>query len=136
MLLTFGMEGDRAPAAQGTAGPGGGRGGFGGPRWWRAGGHFSRPLLANAHFRKIFLARTRDVLERVYTPETYFLLIDQIVTRLGPDAATRAKLRSEEETVGRRLLARDAQLLKDHLMKRRQFLLGQQELQDGGRGSR
>jgi len=124
------MEGDRAPAPQGNAGAGGGR--FGGPRWWRAGGHFSRPLLANAHFRKVFLTRTREVLERVHTPDTDLPLIDQSVVRRGPDAATRAKLRGEEETVGPRLLGRDAQLLKDHLMKRRQFLLGQQELQDGG----
>ena len=136
MPLTFGMEGDRAPAAQGTAGRGGGRGGFGGPRWWRAGGHFSRPLLANAHFRQIFLARTRDVLERVYTPDTYFPVIDQMVVRLAPDATTRAKLRGEDEASGARLLARDAQLLKDHLTKRREFLLGQRELQEGGRGGR
>lgn len=132
MPLTFGKEGDRAPAAQGTAA--GGRGG--GPRWWRAGGHFSRPLLANAHFRQIFLARTRDVLERVYTSGTYFPVIDQMAVRLAPDAAARAKLRGEDEASGARLLARDAQLLKDHLMKRREFLLGQQELQDAGRGGR
>ncbi|HSI36829.1 MAG: hypothetical protein ACAI43_16235 [Phycisphaerae bacterium] len=30
------------------------------------------------------------------------------------------------------LLARDAQLLKAHLTKRRQFLLGQPELRDAG----
>jgi hypothetical protein len=63
-------------------------------------------------------------------------LVDQMVVRLGQDAAIRAKLRGEDDAAGARLLARDAQLLKDHLMKRRQFLLGQQELWDGGRGSR
>lgn len=131
MPLTFGMEGDRPPGA------GGGRGGFfggggGGRSWWRPGGSFSRPLLANPHFRKVFLARTRDVLERVYTPDTYFPVIDQMVSRLGPDAALRAKLRGEDESAGARLLARDAQLLKDHLTKRRQFLLQQKELQPAG----
>jgi hypothetical protein len=134
MPLTYGMEGDRPPGAQGDAGPGRGRGGFGGGRgrgggnWWRPGGHFSRPLLANPHFRKVFLAKTRDVLERVYTPEVFFPLIDQTAARLGPDAAIRAKVRGEDDAAGARLLARDAQLLKDHLTKRRQFLLGQEEL--------
>ena len=97
--------------------------------WWRPGGYFSRPLLANPHFRKLFLARTRDVLERVYTQDTYFPLIDQMAARLGPDAAIRAKLRGEDEAAGARLLARDTQLLKTHLTKRRQFLLEQRELQ-------
>jgi hypothetical protein len=126
MPLTFGMEGDRPPAPP----PGGAR--PGGPRrgamWWRPGGYFSRPLLANPHFRKVFLSKTRDVLERIYTQETYVPLIDQLTVRLGADAAIRAKLRGEDEAAGAKLLARDTQLLKDHLTKRRQFLLEQQEL--------
>lgn len=133
MPLTFGMAGDRPPGAQGNAGPGGGGfgGGRGGARWWRQGGHFSRPLLANPHFRKVFLARTRDVLDRVYTQDTYFPLIDQMAARLGQDAAIRAKLRGQDESAGAKLLARDAELLKAHLTKRRQFLLEQKELRVG-----
>ena len=101
--------------------------------WWRPGGHFSRPLLANPHFRKVFLAKTRDVLERVYTPETLLPAAStRPVARLGPDAAIRAKLRGEDEAAGAKLLARDAQLLKDHLTKRRQFLLEQKELKAAG----
>lgn len=131
MPLTFGMAGDRPPGSQGDAGPGGGffGGGPRGPMWWREGGPFSKPLLANPQFRKVFLARTRDIVERVYTPNAYFPLIDQSVARLGEDAAIRAKLRGEDESVGKRLLARDAELLKAHLTKRRQFLLEQKELQ-------
>jgi spore coat protein CotH len=110
MPLTFGMEGDRPPA--------GGRAG-----WWRPGGHFSRPLLSNPHFRKVYLARTREVLEKVYTKDTYFPLIDETAKRLGEDAALRAKLRGEPEAAGAKLLARDAELLKTHLVKRREFLL-------------
>lgn len=137
MPLTFGMEGDRPPELRGNEGAGVGRGGFGGgrggrggPRWWRPGGYFSRPLLANPHFRKVFLAKTRDVLERIYTRHTYFPLIDQMVVRLEQDAAIRATLRGEDEAAGARLLARDAQLLKDHLTKRREFLLEHKDLQN------
>jgi len=120
MPLTFGMEGDRPPAAAG---------GRFGPNWWWPGGHFSRPLLANPHFRKVYLARTREVLDKVYTKDTYVPLIDETAKRLGFDAALRAKFRGEPEAVGARLLARD----KTHLVKRREFLLGQKELQGAGR---
>ena len=116
MPLTFGMEGDRPPAGRAM--------------WWRPGGHFSRPLLANPHFRKVFLARTREVLEKVYTKDTYFPLIDEMAKRLGDDAALRAKLRGEPEAAGAKLLARDAELLKTHLVKRREFLLGRRSCRE------
>ena len=143
MPLTFGMEGDRPPGPQQTAGqrepeqrgpggPGGFGGGRGGPRWWRAGGYFSRPLLANPHFRKVFLARTSKVVREVYTEERYPALIDELSSRLEADAVIRAKLRGEQPDTGKKMLARDAQLLKTHQVKRRQFLLEQQELSGGG----
>jgi len=124
--LTFGMEGDRPSATFGGGGPFN-RGG--GPQWWRPGGYFSRPLLANPHFRRVFLERTRRVLEQVYTQERYFALIDELARLLQGDAAIRAKLRGEPADAGRQLLARDAQLLKTHLTKRRQFLLKQKEME-------
>jgi spore coat protein CotH len=134
MPLTFGMAGDRPPGAQENAGAGGSgrgmrRGGFGGAIWWRQGGEFSRPLLANPQFRKLFLARTKDIVERIYTQETYFRLIDEMAARLKDDAALRAKLRGDSPEAGHQLLARDVDLLKQHLTKRRQFLLEQKELQ-------
>jgi spore coat protein CotH len=134
MPLTFGMAGDRPPGVQGNRGAGGGGGGFGGfggrgAMWWRQGGPFSQPLLANPQFRKVFLTRTREILERVYTQEIYFPLIDQMATRLGEDVAIRARLRGEDAAAGAKLLARDTDLLKTHLSKRRQFLLEQKELQ-------
>jgi len=96
--------------------------------WWRPGGYFSRPLLANPQFRKVFLDRTAKVIREVYTEERYSQLIDALVSRLEADAGIRATLRGEQPEAGKKLLTRDAQLLKDHLAKRRQFLLQQQEL--------
>ncbi len=122
MPLTFGMAGDQRPAAA--------AGGFRG-NWWRPGGHFSRPLLANPHFRKVFLDRTRELLDKVYTKDTYFPLIDEMAKRLGDEAAIRAKLRGATEVEGAQLLARDAELLKTHLIKRREFLLAQKEMPNG-----
>ncbi len=140
MPLTFGMAGDRPPGSQenaGAAGSGRGmrRGGFGGAIWWREGGYFSRPLLANPEFRRVFLARTKDIVDRIYTQETYFRLIDEMAARLKDDAALRAKLRGDSPEAGHQLLARDVDVLKQHLTKRRQFLLEQKELQ-GAEGPR
>ena len=88
-----------------------------------------RPALDRQGERREHFKTTSGIpVERVYTPEVFFPLIDQTAARLGPDAAIRAKVRGEDDAAGARLLARDAQLLKDHLTKRRQFLLGQEEL--------
>jgi hypothetical protein len=61
--------------------------------------------------------------------DAYFSLIDETAKGLSADAALRAKLRGEPEVAGAKLLARDAELLKTHLVKRREFLLGEKELQ-------
>jgi hypothetical protein len=129
MPLTFGMIGDRPPAA----GPG--EGGFGpwgsGPEWWRPPGHFSGPLLANPHFRRVYLAKVRDILERVYTPEVFFPLIDATAARLKEDVLIRARARGEDAATGMRTLAQSLEQFKAHIQKRRAFLLAQPELREG-----
>ncbi len=133
MPLTFGMEGDQPPGG-GRGGPGGGfrgrRGFGGGAMWWRAGGYFSRPLLANPEFRQVFLQRVREIMETVYTPERYNPLIDAAVARLESDAALRSSLMGESGEAGRDYLRANAQALKDHIIKRREFLLNQPELKE------
>jgi len=101
----------------------------GGPGpWWRRGGWFARPLLGNAEFRQVFVARLREVLTKVYTPEVYNPLLDQVVTRLGPDVRLRAKLTGINPDEAVRNFKSFVQALKNHLAKRREFLLAQQEL--------
>lgn len=127
MPLNYGMEGARPPGARG----GGGRGfGFGGrgARWWRAGGYFSRPLLANPQFRKVFLARTREILENFYTEAIYFPQMDAMAERLKEDVRLRAEASGRTAEEGLQELARNVDLLKTHLVKRRAFLLDQEEL--------
>lgn len=119
MPLTFGMEGDRPPARRGWGGM---------PMWWRPGGYFSGPLLANERFRRVFLARVREILNRVYTEELFFPLIDRTAERLQDDARLRAELAGRDPQEGARLLARNVESLRNHLRKRRQFLLEQKEL--------
>ena len=81
MPLTYGMAGDRPPGHRGVedvAAASVAAAQCGGAR----GGCFSRPLLANPQFRKVFLDRTREILETIYTEETYFPLIEEMAERL------------------------------------------------------
>ena len=96
--------------------------------WWREGGHFSRPLLANSQFRKVFLARTKEILERIYTKEVYFPLIETMARNLEEDVRLRAEATGRAADSGTQELARNVELLKTHLVKRREFLLHQEEL--------
>lgn len=129
MPLTYGMQGDQPPGGQGD-GERGGRPGRRGPRWWRAGGYFSRPLLANPQFRKVFLARTKEILENIYTQEIYFPHIEAMAERLEEDVQLRAQAAGRTAGTGTQELGRNADLLKMHLIKRRQFLLEQEELRN------
>jgi hypothetical protein len=121
MPLTFGMEGDRPP--------GGGEPRFNPGSWWRPGGFFSKPLLANPEFRKRFLKRTRQILEEIYTEEKYFPKIDALAEKLKPEVPIRAKVRSENPEEALKRFEKNIASLKEHLVKRREFLLKQPELQ-------
>lgn len=116
MPITFGMEGDRPV--------GGG--------WWRPGGDFARPLLANPTFRKHFLARTKDLLKTVYTEETFNPIIQALGDKLEAEVKVRAELRRENPQAALDNLKRNLNWLREHLKKRRDFLLKQDEIQKAG----
>jgi hypothetical protein len=126
MPLTFGMAGDRPPGwPKNQPAPDG----FGfGSIWWRPGGHFSKPLLANPQFRKLFLARTKEILQTVYTEEVFFPLIDKMGDRIKEDVKIRAELLREDPKRSAEHLRRNLDSLRDHLTKRRRFLLNQDEI--------
>src|SRR5262249_46981356 len=101
--------------------------------WWRPGGAFSKPLLANSHFRKLFLARTKQLLEEVYTEEVFFPLIKQMEDRVEEEVRIRAKIRHEEPERAVEHLHRNMDSLREHLTKRRKFLLAQDEIKHVGK---
>jgi spore coat protein CotH len=127
MPLTNGMEGDVAPGGQF-----GGFFGGGGVAWWRRGGYFSRPLLANPQFRKVFLARVREIIEKVYTPEIYGPVLDALADRLREDVELRGRAFGRNAAGSASELAHNVTSLKTHLEKRRAFLLAQAELSEPG----
>jgi hypothetical protein len=134
MPLTFGMAGDVPPGwPKGQPPPNF----FGvGAIWWRPGGHFSKPLLANLQFRKLFLARTKEVLEKVYTPDVFFPLIKDMGERLQEEVKIRAELRKEDPKKALEHLRRNLESLREHLTRRRAFLLAQDEIKKAGKFDR
>lgn len=121
MPVTFGMNTGDARAR---------RMDFGG--WWRPPGYFSGPLLANPQFRKHFLARTRQLLDTVYTPAVFNPVIDDLGKLLEEEVVIRARAVGENPTRATRRLATNLQLFKTQLAKRREFLLADREIQQAG----
>ena len=130
MPITFGTEADRPPGLMGMFMP---RGAFGvGHAWWRPGGWFSKPLLSNPFFRKHYLARIKQILETDYVPEKWEPLFQKLEAKLRPEVRYRATLMGEDPSDAVNRLKGHVQTLREHLQKRRQFLLADSEVKSAG----
>lgn len=106
-------------------GRGFGRRGFGGGRgfgWWRDGGDFSRPLLANPKFYDKFKVRLGELTDTVFTKEQFGPKIDELKTLLEPEVRFRARMRKESEDEAVAELDRIVQALHEHLAERGSFV--------------
>jgi len=101
------------------------------PGWWRPGGVFSKPLLANPHFRKVYVDKVRKILDEVFTEPTYLKILDELEAALAEDAALRAEARGGGPATGKRQLANHMDWLRMFITRRREFLLSQKELSKG-----
>ena len=125
--LTFGAEGDKPPGWKRERPPTG----FmqpGMPMWWRAGGWISKPVLANPIFRRHFLARIKDLLEKEFTEERILPLIDQLRDRLQAEVRFRAEAAMENPAGAQKRFEHDLASLKEFLTKRRAWLLKQEDV--------
>jgi hypothetical protein len=134
MPLSFGMEGDVPPGMQRGRGTPQGIGI--GAIWWRPGGVFSKPLLANPRFRQLFLARTKEIAENVYAEEIFFPMLQQLGERLEEDVKLRAELQRQDPKQAVAHLHRNLDALREHLTKRRKWLLDQDEIKKAGKFDR
>jgi hypothetical protein len=134
MPVTFGMAGDLPPGWPKDRPPPALL--AGGPIWWRQGGHFSKPLLANPQFRKLFLARTKELVEKVYTEEVFGPLIKGLGERLEEEVKVRAGLYRQDPNGAVQHLRRNLESLRQHLVQRRRFLLAQDEIRKAGKYDR
>jgi hypothetical protein len=126
--LTYGAEGDHPP------GEAGGRPStsYGFQQWWRAGGYVSRPVLANPTFRKLFLARVKELLGTEFTQERLFPLVDAFRERLQDEVRYRAQVKKEDPARDEKRFESNLASLKEFITKRRQWLLEQEEIRTAG----
>jgi hypothetical protein len=136
MPVTFGMAGDRPPGYPRYLPAPTSMIGYGEAVWWRPGGHFSRPLLATPTLRKHFLARTKEILKKVYTEEVFGPVIKRLGERVEGEVVLRARLHGGDERSAREYLRRNLDSLRDHLRRRREFLLAQDEIKKAGKFDR
>ena len=123
MPLTYGMEGDVSPTVDANDPTRRRAGGFGGLAWWRRGGFFSRPLLADAEFRPIFLARLRELCETEFTEEKLFPFINDLERRLEPEVRVRAAATGRDAQENLETFHADVESLRRFVKERRAFLL-------------
>jgi hypothetical protein len=125
MPLTMGMEGDRSPPIDPRSRANNRAGFEGGVAWWRRGGYFARPLLANQQFRQQFLARLRLICETIFTEETLADLIERMEQSLEPEVQPRAEALGRDAERDLTAFKDDIQSLRRQVTHRREFILSE-----------
>ncbi len=100
--------------------------------WWRPGGWFSKPLLANPQLRPYYLARIRELLETAFTEERLFPILDGYRSRLEGEVAYRAGLHGEKPERAQARFDRSIASIKHNITQRRKWLLAQREIRSAG----
>ena len=131
MPLTFGMAGDRPPPVGPLARLFGGQGPHGGPNWWRHPGWFSGPLLANAEFRRRFLARLGELCQTTFTEAAFGPAIDALEKRLEGEVPAAARAAGRDSAQALSTFRRDIESFHKQLKHRRNFI--QSDLARGGK---
>jgi len=122
MPVTYGMNGDHEPSDWKGARmnlP------WGSTPWWRPGGIFSGPLLANADYRKRYLARVRELLATEFIEEKFGPVIDALGQRLQPEVRLRGEIRGNDPAATERRFKSDLASFHRQLEQRAEFLRGE-----------
>jgi spore coat protein H len=123
MPLTYGMKGDREP--------GSGRFSLFRPRnspwgatgWWRPGGYFSAPLLANPQFRERFLKRVHTLCQTTFTEPNLLPVIRDLEQRLEPEVRFRARLEGMDPNQAASSFHQSIDSFRRQLKHRRGYLI-------------
>jgi len=119
MPLTYGMNGDKEPARWFAQR----RHPWGSVEWWRPGGWFSGPLLANPQFRTRFLERLEALCQTEFTEERFGLVIDTLAETLEPEVRWRALMRGGDPRSAVAEFQEDLASFRRQLKERRAVLL-------------
>lgn len=120
--LTYGMKGDREPGSRGF-GLFRSRSNWGFNGWWRPGGYFSAPLLANPQFRQKFLTRLRVLCQTVFTEKEFLPFINDLEKRLEPEIRYRAQLEGADPSQAVADFRENIDSFRRQLKNRRAYLL-------------
>jgi hypothetical protein len=84
----------------------------------------------------VFLAKTKQILETVYTDAVFGPILTELEARLTPEVKFRAEIDRQNPAFAVERLKSDLALCREHLRLRREFLLAQNELKSvsGGTG--
>ncbi len=96
---------------------------------------FARPLLTTPQFRKLYLARVRELLETVFTEEKLGPVVAQLGAGLEPEVRSRAALRREDPDQAANSLRDDLNSFRSFVKIRRESLLAQNEIRSAGKFS-
>ncbi len=121
MPLNYGAA-DARPAGGGFSR---GFGGRGGQPWWRDGDSISKPVLANAEFRRRYHQRVKELLDTVFTEQVFGPKLEKMRQELDPEVRLRAVLTDSDPDNASRILRNTTESMLNHLRMRREFLLNE-----------
>lgn len=127
--LIYGSETDRPPGSKPGDPPPRGIDPSG---WWRPGGYVSKPVLANPTFRRLLIARIRELLDSEFKEDRLFPSLESMQERLTEEVSLRAELLQQDPEKARQKLTTHIQSIKDFIKGRRAWLLEQEEIRNAG----
>ena len=119
MPLTYGMAGDKDPEGgmfRMKTQP------WGVAPWWRPGGFFSAPMLANSQFRTRFLKRLQEVNTTVFTEVTMLPVINALERRLESEVRFRAVSTRQDPAYALREFHENIESFRRQLRERHAFI--------------
>lgn len=123
MPLTYGMKGDREPGSSRFSLFRPRNSPWGATGWWRPGGYFSSPLLANPQFRERFLQRIRTLCQTTFTEPKLLPVIGDLEQRLEPEVRFRARLEGMDPNQAVSVFHESIDSFRRQLKHRRAYLI-------------
>ncbi len=119
MPLTFGMDGAKEPARWFAPK----KHPWGSVEWWRPGGWFSGPMLANPGFRAAFLRRLQELCETEFTEARFGPVIAALESSLEPEIRWQAAVQGRNVSRAVNEFHGDIRSFRNQLTHRREAIL-------------
>lgn len=94
--------------------------------------YFARPLLTQLDFRRLYLARLRELLDTVFTEANLEPLFRSLGAQLETEVRLRAALRGQNPDQGAEELRQDIDAIRQYLRQRREVLIANETIRSAG----